>query len=272
LPPANRAKGWALITGASSGIGLALAAEFAKHGHPIILVARDKNKLDAVARELKKQFSVPTLILISDLTRPGAVAEIEKELKEKNLEIEILVNNAGFGVHGGFLTTDLARELSLVQIQIAAMLGLSKICLKSMASRRHGKILNVASVYAYAPVPYQSVYAGTKSFLLAFSESLADEVKDFGITVTTLCPGITRTDFRTRAGMREKKSHFQASAESVASYGFGSLMAGKRVAVPGWPNRIFVTIVRHLPGSWLSQLMIVINRLRGVNARPPFVR
>lgn len=253
----------ALVTGASSGIGKAIAEELARLGYDLVLVARDEARLRAVAADCQGRFGRDCLVLAEDLTDAAAPKRIADALRGET--VEILVNNAGCGVHGEFLHTDLEKELDLVELQIPALMRLTKLLLPAMVARRAGRILNVASVYSFSPVPLQSVYSATKAFQLSFSESLASELEPHGVTVTALCPGITQSEFRSRAGIRAKRGNSGMTAEAVAAYGCKACLNGKRVAVPGLVNRVFVLVVSHLPSRAISRLLRLINRIRGVN-------
>ncbi len=255
--------GLALVTGASSGIGRALALELASLGFDPILVARDKERLETLRAEIRKRHGRESRVIAEDLTDRQAPSRIADALKGERLAI--LVNNAGFGVHGDFLSTDLHKELGLVELQIPSLLRLTKLFLPAMVASKSGRILNVASVYSFSPVPFQSVYSATKAFQLSFSESLASELAPHGITVTALCPGITQSEFRERAGIRAKRANSGMTAEAVAAYGCRACLKGKRVAVPGLVNQVFVFVVRHLPSRAISGLLRLINQLRGVN-------
>jgi short-subunit dehydrogenase len=178
----------------------------------------------------------------------------------------VLVNNAGFGIHGQFIDTDLQSELRLVDLQVRATLALTKLLLPGL-KREGGRILNVASVYSYASIPNQIVYAACKTFLLSFSRGLATELAGSGVTVTVLCPGVTQTQFRTRAGMREKKSFLSMTPEVVAEAGLRGLFRGRGVVVPGLVNKLYVTAAGLLPGSFFAQVARLINYFRGVGAK-----
>jgi len=263
---ASRPRQWALVTGASSGIGMALARELAHRGYDLILLGRDAEHLAQLAQELARAHHTTAKVFAQDLSTPATVQAIRATLERENLPVSVVVNNAGYGIHGRFAETDLERELALIHLQIHAMLILTKTCLGGMLRRREGKILNVASVYAYAPVPLQSVYAACKSFLLSFSESLAAELEGTGVSVTVLCPGITATAFRTRAGMREKASWLSMDARTVASIACRGLFRKKPVVVPGVINHLYVWVSRLVPRRWIALLTAHVNRRRGLGA------
>ncbi len=261
--PDSRSRPLALITGATSGIGKALAHCFAKGGHDIVLVARDESALTAVAAELGARHGVGTFRIKGDLSHADTPRQITTELERQGLHVDYLVNNAGFGVHGPFTATDLTSELAMVNLQIGALLALSKDLLPGMVARGRGGILNVASVYAFSPVAFQSVYGACKAFIYSFSEALASETRGSGIRISTLCPGSTATEFRQRAGVTEKRKP-SATPEYVAAQGYAAFMRGSRLSVPGLRNKIFVFFGRHLPAGGITMVLRVINRFRGV--------
>jgi short-subunit dehydrogenase len=253
---------WALITGASSGIGRALALEFAAAHHNVFLTGRDKAALEETAYECSKWWAVRTKIIMADLSDVSSTDQLIAALKDQRLDA--LVNNAGFGVKGDFNTTSISDELMMTEVQLSAMLKLTKAVLPQMLERGSGQILNVASVYSFSPVPKQSVYSACKAFIFSFSSSLRAEVKDSGVTVTVLCPGITQTEFRTRAGIADKKTSGM-TAEAVAKIAVAKTLSGAHVIVPGFSNKVFVFLSRHLPFSLQSALISFINNKRGVN-------
>jgi len=256
---------WALITGASSGIGKAVASELAGRGYNLFLTSIDELPLQQVAAEFHQRFNIETQAYVTDLARPESVDGLIRAVLTLPIEIEFLANNAGFGVGGEFLKTDLARELNLLNLQLAATLKLTKAVLPQMRARTKGRILNVASVYSFAPVPFQAVYSACKAFLLTFSESLREELKGTGVTVTTLCPGTVRTEFRARAGIAHRNQAAGASPEAVAKIAVRQTLKGKHLVVPGFANRVFVFFMRRLPVSVVPRLVRFINSARGVN-------
>ncbi len=266
---ARPSRPWALITGASSGIGEALAWELARRGHDLVVVARDGERLAELARRLAEAHGASVKVLPRDLSDPGAARALAASLEGEQIPLSVLVNNAGFGVHGPFVATDLARELALVRLQIDASLVLTKACLPGMIRRGDGKILNVASVYSYAPVPEQAVYAACKAFLLSFSRCLAAELRGSGVSVTALCPGITATAFRSRAGLAEKATRLSMDPRAVASIACRGLFQGKPVVVPGAVNGLYVLASRVLPPRVMASVTGRVNRRRGLT---PIVR
>lgn len=252
----------ALITGGSSGIGRALALEFALRGFDLLLTGRDRNALEGVAADCRQTHSVAADVFVADLSQASEVAALIRDLTRN--PVEVLVNNAGFGVKGSFADTELERELQLVEVQVNSMLRLTKSVLPSMVAVGRGRILNIASVYSVAPVPRQSVYAATKAFLLSFSAALGEELRDTGVTVTTSLPGVTRTEFRRRAGMADR-SGAGMSAEAVARAAVDATLRGRTWVIPGLSNRLFVFLTRHLPVTGAARLVTFINNRRGVN-------
>jgi short-subunit dehydrogenase len=247
------------ITGASSGIGRAIALEFAARGFDLLLTARDEGALERVAAECRKHGG-GAAVFTADLADAASVDALAIALPG----IDILVNNAGFGVKGDFLKTPLDDELKMLDVQLVAMLKLTKAVLPEMIGKGGGRILNIASVYSYSPVPKQSVYSASKAFLLSFSSALAEEVRDKDITVTVVLPGITQTEFRTRAGIADKKDSGM-TAEEVARIAVKATLKGKHIVVPGAQNKFFVFLARHLPQALMARVVRSINNRRGVN-------
>jgi len=256
--------GWAIVTGASSGIGRALAFEFAAGGFNVLLVSRNQAALAEVAAECSSKYHVSTEVVTANLSDSDSVDRLIAAILAKPVHYEVLVNNAGFGIHGDFVSTDIAQELQLLHVQLTASLKLTKAVLPGMVSNRKGRILNVASVYGYSPVPYQSVYSACKAFLLSFSNSLRNEIEETGVTVTVFCPGITQSEFRKRAGISEKPSSGM-SAEAAAKIAYTGTMTGKSVVIPGFSNRLFVFASRMVPGAVFARVVKRINRIRGVS-------
>jgi uncharacterized protein len=236
-------KSAALITGASSGIGLELAKLFAADGNNVVLVARTREKLDRLARELETQHAIRATVISSDLALPSAPEEIYRTTQEAGINIEFLVNNAGFGIRKSFEKTDLKDILEMVQVNIAAVTHLTRLLLPEMLARGRGKILNVASTAAFQPGPWMAVYYATKAYVLSFSEALHHELLPFGIGVTALCPGPTQTGFQKRAGsddatMMKSKIMAKLDAKKVAEKGYSGMLKNKRVVVPGFVNQV----------------------------------
>lgn len=254
---------WAIVTGASSGIGAAIAEELAARRWSVVLVGRDEEALARQAAKLAPH-GVRTLTIAADLSTSEGLARVRARLAEEKLPVAALVNNAGFGLHAPFESTASADEARMIDLQLKAMLELTKTCLPGMRERKHGYVLNVASVYAYSPVPQQAVYAACKAFMLSFSRTLALELDGSGVSVTVLCPGITQTNFRARAGMKEKRSAFGLSAAEVARIAVRGMLSGKLVVVPGWGNTLYVCCARWLPAGLLGRFTRWFNRRRGL--------
>ena len=244
-------RGAALITGASSGIGLELARLAARDGHHLVLVARSVDRLRALGAELGEEHGVAATIVAADLADPAAPDTVFAECERAGLEVEILVNNAGFGGHGFFADTPLRRELDMVQVNVTALMHLSKLFLTGMVARGRGRILNVASTAAFQPGPLMAVYYAGKAFVLSFSEAIANELDGTGVTVTALCPGPTRSEFLRRAeieGARLVSGWVKLmDSESVARSGWTAMKRGRRVVVPGVMNKAAVHAIRLTP-------------------------
>jgi len=253
---------WAIITGASSGIGRALAFEFAGGGFNVVLIARNKTALAEVAAECSRRSGVKAETVSTDLSDTNAMDDFISALSPESRRYEVLVNNAGFGIHGDFASTDIDRNIQLVNVQVAAALKLTRAVLPAMIARHSGHILNLGSVYSYSPVPFQSVYAACKAFLLSFSSALENELKQTGVRVTVFCPGVTQTEFRSRAGIGEKRTTGM-TAETAARIAYLGTLRGKHTVVPGFVNRVFVFLAQLLPDSTVAGLVRFINRQRG---------
>ena len=252
----------ALITGASSGIGKAMARIFAKGLIDLVLVARREQALQALKNELEAEHGIAVHILAEDLSDPQAPARIMEYTKNQQLFIEYLVNNAGFGSYGFFIETDWQHEQAKLQVNIHALTALTKHYAKEMGKKQYGRILNVASTAAFQPGPLMAVYYATKHYVLAFSEAIANELKDKQITVTALCPGPTASEFQSTANAEESKlfkNKKLPSPEEVARYGYKMMMKGKTVAIHGGVNKLMATSVRFLPRKWVTQIVRIIS-------------
>lgn len=244
------AKGAALITGASSGIGAELAKLCAAAGYRVILVARHADALAEIARTLP----VPARVLAADLSDPAAPRTIFDQTRDET--IDILINNAGFGLRGAFLDTGWAAESRMIQVNVSALAELTKLFLPEMRRRGAGRILNVASTAAFAPGPFMAIYYATKAFVVSFSHAIASELADTGVTVTVLCPGPTPTGFQKTAGI-ERSGLFQGptmSAEGVAREGFDAMMEGRAEIIAGSRNRWMILGTRLAPRTLLAKL------------------
>jgi uncharacterized protein len=239
----------ALITGASSGIGLELARIFAREGYNLVLVARSVDKLRQLASEVEKAHGTRSLILAVDLAELGAAAYVFDQTGRAQIVVDILVNNAGFGQYGLFADNDLEECLRQIQLNVTTLTHLTRLYLPGMIGRANGRILNVASTAAFQPGPLMGVYFATKAYVLHLSEALANELDGTGVTVTCLCPGATATEFHKRAkatGMRLLKMG-SMDARTVAEDGYRALMAGKPVVISGFKNWLVALSVRFSP-------------------------
>lgn len=250
--------GYALITGASSGIGREIAREYARRGVPLVLSARREALLHSLADELRAQ--VPVQVLVADLAEPGAPAALAAEIERRGLAVRILVNNAGYGVPGRYLGSDWATHAAFVQVMVGAVCELTWRLLPSIRASGHGRILNVASFAALVPgADGQTLYAAAKSFMLRFSESLALENADRGVHVTALCPGFTWSEFHdvtgTRAQMDRLPRWAWLHADAVARAGIDGAERGRVRVVPGLFYRALLGMVALLPNALLLRLM-----------------
>ena len=247
MPSANPKT--ALITGASFGIGAEFARIFAHEDYNLVLVARSADKLRQLASELEKAHGTRSLILAADLTEPGAPAYVLDQTTRADLQVDVLVNNAGFGQYGLFAENDLEECLRQIQLNVTTLTHLTRLFLPAMIERGNGRVLNVASTAAFQPGPLMAVYFATKAYVLHLSEALANELNGTGVTVTCLCPGATSTEFHKRAnatGMNLLKFG-SMDAHTVAEDGYRALMAGKPVLIPGFKNWLLAQSVRFSP-------------------------
>jgi short-subunit dehydrogenase len=235
-------KGAALVTGASSGIGLELARELAAHGHSLVIVARDHRKLATVAEELHAQYGVAVHTHAVDLSEPGAAERLWAETSKSGIVFDVLVNNAGLGMYGDFSDQDVDALTRMQSVNVIALTTLTRLVLPGMLVRRHGRILNVASVVGYQPGgPRMAAYYATKAYVLSFSKGLARELDGTGVSVTTLSPGITESSFERRAGASETRLYRllpQMTATAVARIGYRAMMERRRAVVPGLLNKL----------------------------------
>jgi uncharacterized protein len=239
----------ALITGASFGIGMEFARIFAREGYSLVLVARSADKLRQLAAELEKNHGTRSLILAADLTEPGAPAYVLDQTTRADIQVDVLVNNAGFGQYGLFAENDLEECLRQIHLNVTTLTHLTRLYLPAMVQRESGRILNVASTAAFQPGPLMAVYFATKAYVLHFSEALANELQETGVTVTCLCPGATRTEFFKRANITGAKLlKFGAmDARTVAEDGYRGLLSGKPVVISGFKNWLLAQSIRVSP-------------------------
>lgn len=259
----------ALITGASGGIGLEFACIMAREGYNLVLVARSEDKLNQTASELKAKHNIQVRVIGKDLTSVNAPQEIFDTLNTEGVQIDVLINNAGFAAYGQFATeTALDDELQMMQLNMVTLTLLTKLFVKPMVERRSGKILNVGSTASFQPGPLMAVYYATKAYVLSLSEALARELENTGVTVTALCPGPTESGFQQRAAIEDSKlirnnMMPMMTSSAVAEQGYQAMMAGKTVVVPGLNNKIGALLPRFVPRGVATR--IVMNMQERVN-------
>jgi hypothetical protein len=244
----------ALITGASSGIGLDLARLMAPD-FDLILTARNQSSLEQHSKELEEHGN-RVHVIPADLALPASPQQIFDEIARRGLIVDVLINNAGFGGYGPFAETDPRTELEMIQVNIAALTHLTKLALPGMVSRRHGRIMNVASTAGFQPGPLMAVYYATKAYVISFSEAIANELKGSGITVTCLCPGATATEFAKRADMQRSRLFKMGKMKSadVARAGYAAMMRGKTLRIPGARNWVMAESVRFSPRKLVTAI------------------
>ncbi|MEJ7646385.1 MAG: SDR family oxidoreductase [Chryseolinea sp.] len=251
-------KQFALVTGGTSGIGYQLSKLLAEDGYNLVLVARDESDLQRVASELATQYCIEAITISRDLFDPENAFSVYDEVKSKAIDIQILINDAGQGLYGEFITTDIRKELDIIQLNISSLVVLTKLFLKDMVERGSGKILNLSSIASKVPGPWQSVYHGTKAFVQSFTEAIRSEVKDSGVTITALLPGATATDFFNKADMNDAKIVKEgklSDALDVARDGYKALMEGDDMIVSGIKNKLQVAISGVIPDARLADKM-----------------
>jgi short-subunit dehydrogenase len=244
-----------LVTGPSSGIGLELARRFADDKSNVVLVARNTAAMDALAAELRRQHQIDIQIISADLARPESPQTIFDDLKGRGMTVDVLVNNAGFGLHGSFVELPLARQLEIIQVNVAALVALTGLFLPGMVQRHRGGILNVGSVAGFLPGPHMAIYYASKAFVQSFSEALFEELRGTGVSVTNLCPGATETNFSQTARTYQTRSKQVAkmSAAEVAAAGHRAFRDGRCVIVPGVKNKFLVQLMRCFPRATIRQ-------------------
>jgi uncharacterized protein len=248
----------ALVTGASSGIGEAIARELAGRGWELVLTARSEERLARLATELRAGTGVPVAVIPADLTDPGAPTQLEAETELRGIPVDLLVNNAGIGFLGPFACRDPEALRALTALNVTAVTDLLRRFAPRMAERGEGWVLNVASTGAFLPGPGMAAYYASKAYVLSLSESLHVEFRPRGVRVTALCPGTTPTGFQARAGIRAEAARAGrpgvTAVDRVARAGVEGVLAGRRVVVPGWQNRVGLALARILPRGWLGAL------------------
>jgi len=240
---------WTIVTGASSGIGMEIARQFSKIGHNLVLVARRREKLEALAAELTAADRGVVEVIELDLGRPDAPAQLHATVAEMGLPIHTLVNNAGFGLRGDFVDLDLEEQMAMIELNVSCLTRLSRLFLPDLIKRGQGGILNVASLAAFQAGPHMAVYYATKAYVLSLSEALHEEAKPFGVTVTALCPGATESEFGARAGLEGSRLFKSGTmdAQAVARIGVEAYRAGHAVSTPGARTKLVVGLSRFLP-------------------------
>lgn len=258
---------YALITGATSGIGYELAKLFAAEGYNLIIAARTETDLQRTAAEFSGRYGVNVISISKDLFEREAPFELYDEIRQKGIRVDVLVNDAAQGLFGKFVETDLQRELDMLQLNIGAYIILTKLYLREMVARRDGKILNVASIAGKVPGPYQSVYHGTKAFIHSFTEAIRAELGDCGVTITSLLPGATDTDFFRKANMEESRMLEQNLADpaKVAKDGFEALMKGDDMVISGLKNKAQIAASSITPDHLVAKAMLKQQEPRNSN-------
>jgi uncharacterized protein len=258
MPESNITRPIALITGASSGIGKALADNFAEHGYDVILSARSIEKMQPHAADLEKRFGITAHVIAADLESHDGAEKLHAEVKRRGLTLTVLVNNAGYGTFGEFKDMPLESQLGMMQLNMTSLVALAKLFLPDLLATR-GKMLNTASTAAFQPGPYMSVYYATKAFVLSFSEALAAELAETGVTVTAFCPGPTLSGFQDKAAMHHSamvKGKRLPTSEEIARLGFRAMQRGRRVYIPGWKNWILAQLPRISPRRLVTAIVI----------------
>lgn len=233
-----------LITGATSGIGYEFAEIFAENKYNLILCARNKKRLEEIQKNIIEKYKVNVYIFSKDLSKEKEIKELYDEITDKRIDVDILINNAGAGYVGEFIKENYDRDENMLNLNINALTYLTKVFVNHMVKKNKGKILNVASTGAYHPGPYTAVYYATKAYVLSFTEALAEELKEYDITVSALCPGATKTNFSKNAGKRDNKNAM--NPKFVAKKGYEGLMKNKVTIIPGFQYKLFVLLPRKL--------------------------
>lgn len=254
----SQAKDWALVTGASGGIGESFARLFAKHGVNLILVARSTDALEVIKQEIENKYQLEAQVIVADLSKIQEVERVAETIQNNGWQVSYLINNAGFGNKGAFIETQWPREHEMIELNVVALTYLSKVFGRLMAEGQGGKIVNVASSAGFLSGPYMAVYYATKAYVLHFSEAIGYELKNKGVTVTALCPGPTATKFA-RAAKADAMGIFTSpdlpNADQVADYGFKAMMQGKPVAIHGIRNKLGLWSTRFLPRQFVTRII-----------------
>lgn len=265
MQKSGKSRGTALVTGASSGIGRELVKVLARNGHDLVITARSADALEALAGSVEGKYGVKATVIPLDLADPDAPQTLFVAVKTHNIQVDYLVNNAGFGLGGAFTDTPIEREIEMIEVNITALTHLTKLFLAPMLARRSGRIMNVASTAGFQPGPLMSVYYASKAYVISFSEALAEELKGTGITVTTFCPGATETKFASVAGLENSrlfKAGGLADAQDMAEYAYRAMMRGSRVSVPGFKNKLVAQGNRFAPRKLVTKITKYIQENR----------
>jgi len=255
---------YALITGASSGIGYELAKLFAEDSKNLVVVARSQDKLEGLRHELEKAHGVKVRVMVKDLSDPKSPQEIFSELEKQSTSVDVLVNNAGFGVYGKFQDTDWQEEAEMLQVNIVSLTELTKLFLKKMVEKRSGKILNMSSVGGIVPSPRLTAYGGTKHYVLGFSNALAHDLRGSGVSVTCFCPTNTRTLFNERANCQNawgvKRRILEMDTATAARLAYRALAKGKTTAIAGLPTSLVTFSTRFVPRNTVTAISGALTR------------
>jgi hypothetical protein len=252
----------ALVTGASAGLGVELTSLFAADGHDVVIVARRREKLEEVAAAIRAKHAVQIHVLAEDLARAGAAERIAGELQKRGIEVEFLVNNAGFGGTGAFVERDLARELEMIQVNIVTLVELTRLLLPAMLARKSGRVLNIGSTAGFVPGAFMAIYYASKAFVNSFTEALSVELEATGVTATVSCPGATATEFSQVAG-NDKTPLFKSrvmGAREVAEDAYHAMMRGEPMAVAGFMNKLRIASLRFAPRGMARNIAANMNR------------
>lgn len=260
-------KSYALITGASKGIGLELAKLFAKDGYPLILIARSSHLLEEIKKEFEIKYQIVVKVIVQDLSKSGASKEIYDAIQKEHLQVDYLINNAGFGDYGPFLDSDITKYAQMMHLNTITLMELCYYFGNDMRQRKFGKIMNLGSIASFFPGPLMATYYATKAFVLSFSEALAKELQHSGVSVTALCPGTTATQFFDNAHATVDKTNLlkhmrPAHPSDVAKYGYKKMMKSKTIAIYGAQNKIAIWMNRFIPRKLSRHLVYKIQNRR----------
>lgn len=247
-------RGYALVTGASKGLGAEMAEQLAAAKWNLILVARSKTELDALAKAITEKHGVTARVVPADLSKAGSAVELWNDVQALGVPVEVLINNAGFGLLGAFRETDIARELEMIQVNVTTLVHLTKLALPAMLERKRGYVMNVASTAGFVPGPFMSIYYASKAFVLSWSEALHAELQGTGVLVSALCPGATKTQFADTAKSNDSKLFKGGNvmeAGPVVKAGLAGMFKGTAVVIPGVQNKLLIQGLRVAPRSLL---------------------